>query len=899
MPLAEPDNLDWQKKLRRSSGLARFDYLLRTLACLFVLLVHVSLFYGEAGSWFWVYALAHTLVYPHVVFFFSRSRLDGMRNIVIDSFLYGVCVAVWGFNPFLTLAMVTGLTMTNLVAGGVRLQIMSMLAFSTGCIVSISLNEAYFRPDVNLSSVIIMSVGLFLYTCVFSSFSYDITGKLLRIKKDLSRQREHLLAINSMTQAVNSFLEIDMIMRQVSRVIRKNYAFDHIYLFTLDSDGKTVCKVNGYGRGLNSRDLQIFSTVQCKIDEHPGSIFLSPLLTKKPGYVRKMGACNKELLDSFDQKINQIRPCISVAVFPLKVRQKAIGNIALVSVKKPVDLTEKTLEFISTLLFHVGTAVYNARLYEKSRIASAEARKAQARAEESEEAKGRFLANMSHEIRTPMTAIIGYSEALLEDDIPRDEKIRFINTIIRCGNHLLSVINDILDLSKIDAKKLETEKIPVNLPQLIDDLCSTIGLKAQEKGLGFDVLTDFPLPRVFYSDPTRLKQIMFNLANNSVKFTANGKVGLRILYDSEKNSMVFEISDTGIGLTAEQRQLLFRPFSQADSSTTRQYGGTGLGLYISLQLANLLGGTIRVKSKYGEGSTFSVSVDPGDLGDADWLNCQADWQGAMQECIKVAADFTVPQLRGTVLVAEDNTDNQLLARHLLEKCGLECTLVASGRQAVDEFERKPFGLVLLDIQMPVMGGEAAAIEIRKLDDSVPLLAFTANVMEHQLESYIRAGFNGFISKPVNQADFYRTISQFLPARERKLSGKVLLAEDNVVNSKLIIRHINKIDDSIELIHVENGKDALNEALNKHFDLILMDMEMPVMSGDEAVIRLRKQGINTPVWMCTGNTDLTFQRRFKEIGAQGYLAKPFDKVKLAEVLDHCLKSAADNSRDRSL
>lgn len=886
--MSDPDHL-LRRPSRPRSRQGKINYSLRIFACLLVLGLHLSLFYGAGRSLFWGFALIHTLVYPHVAYYLSHSIEDEKRLVLTDTFFYGICFAVWGFNPYLLFAFIIGVTMTNLATGGFRFLIFSLLFLLVGVALGMQFNGVYFRPELPLVTTILMSFGLFTYTLSLGFVVFRVNRALLRTKADLFRQREQLLGINSLAQAVNSLLDIDMIMEHVFRVIRKRYAFDHIYLLATDEDGNTISRINGYGKHLTKEERDAINKISCSVDRNPTSIFITPLLKQRPLYIPQIEEHKLVLADRFDQQVYRIKKSISVAVFPLRLRKKVIGSIALVSAEKRVDLESQDLETIDNILFQVGTAVNNARLYEESKVVSAKAREAQLRAEDSEEAKGRFLANMSHEIRTPMTAIIGYSEALLEEDLSADERKRFVSTIIRSGHHLLSVINDILDLSKIDADKLETEKIAIHLPQLIEDLRSTIGLKVNEKGLAFSVNTLFPLPAVFYSDPTRLKQIMFNLANNSVKFTARGKIELSIFYDAKNNGLVFEISDTGIGLTPEQLKHLFKPFSQADSTTTRQYGGTGLGLYISRQLAHLLGGTIRVKSEFGKGSTFSVSVDPGDLEDANWLTSDTHWQASLEESRELDQNLPVQQFAGKVLVAEDNRDTQLLMDRMLKKSGLSAVVVGNGKQALEKLKAESFDLVMLDIQMPVMGGDEAARLIREQFPDIPLVAFTANVMQHQMDNYIRCGFNNFLAKPINRTEFYRILGTYLSQKKMTLAGRVLLAEDNLVNSKLILRHIQKASELISVVHVDNGQKALEQAMEREFDLILMDVEMPLMNGDEVVRTIRSKGIQTPVWMFTGNTDTEFQRMYKNIGAQGFLAKPIEKSRLLSVLVQCLKT----------
>ena len=313
--------------------------------------------------------------------------------------------------------------------------------------------------------------------------------------------------------------------------------------------------------------------------------------------------------------------------------------------------------------------------------------------------KSVFLANMSHEIRTPLSAIIGFSETLLLPNQSMPERVDAIRTIIRSGNHLLRIINDILDVSKIEAEKIEVEHIPVHLFETIDDVEAIVSPLALEKNLRFEIDYQFPLPTHINSDPLRLKQIMINLCNNAIKFTQHGSVRIKVNCDRQQQRLTFKVIDTGIGLTDAQVGSVFSAFTQADASITRQYGGTGLGLYLSQQLAVMLGGSITVQSTPEVGSCFTVIVATGNLNDTVFVN-----QRIVQDSTDAAPLPREVTVRGDVLLVEDNIDNQKLISLFLRRAGARTDTAENGQRAVELATQRAYDLILMDLQMPVMGG---------------------------------------------------------------------------------------------------------------------------------------------------------------------------------------------------
>ena len=381
---------------------------------------------------------------------------------------------------------------------------------------------------------------------------------------------------------------------------------------------------------------------------------------------------------------------------------------------------------------------------------------AKARAEEASRTKSMFLANMSHEIRTPLNGVLGMAE-VLEGALSNADHKRMIGTIRRSGESLLNILNDILDMSKIEAGKLELESVPFSLHDLAARIEELHALRAEDKGLDFEVLIGTRSDTLREGDPHRLQQILHNLVSNAIKFTEKGEVAVKIV-DRPGHPLIIEVRDSGIGMTPAQVDRLHDEFSQADVSVTRRFGGTGLGMAITRTLVEKMGGTIHVDSVVGEGTTIQVSLP---------LPANA---GANRKPAELAsAQVNLHGVR--VLAADDNATNRAVLEAMLTRRGADVVLVSDGQQAVQAWATGEFDVVLLDIAMPVMDGPAALREIRALETSsrrhpVPIIAVTANVMAHQIAEYLSMGFDSCLAKPLNSGDMALTISTFI-AEARK------------------------------------------------------------------------------------------------------------------------------------
>jgi signal transduction histidine kinase/CheY-like chemotaxis protein/HPt (histidine-containing phosphotransfer) domain-containing protein len=368
--------------------------------------------------------------------------------------------------------------------------------------------------------------------------------------------------------------------------------------------------------------------------------------------------------------------------------------------------------------------------------------------EKADQVKSQFLANMSHEIRTPLTAIIGHAEAIIYDDIDKDKVKEDIEVIHGNSLHLLELINDILDLSRIEANKFELEILPLDLGEMIQDLSHTFNAQAQQKKLTFTTEHQLPSPFIIDVDSLRLKQILLNLCANAIKFTENGWVTLIVHLENEQ--LVFTVTDTGIGLSEEHLAQIFEIFTQADNSISRRFGGSGLGLTLSNQLAKLMSGNITVTSKLGEGSSFCLTVP-----------CQKKARNNASTLITSATVQAHEELfSGKILLAEDHDDNRRLLTRLLVGLGLDVIVARNGKEAVQLCVEHQPNLVFLDIQMPEMDGVEAFKALRKLGCNQPIYALTANAMSHEISQYLGLGFTGHLKKPIERKKFIAAIAKY-------------------------------------------------------------------------------------------------------------------------------------------
>jgi signal transduction histidine kinase/CheY-like chemotaxis protein len=511
--------------------------------------------------------------------------------------------------------------------------------------------------------------------------------------------------------------------------------------------------------------------------------------------------------------------------------------------------------------------------------------RAREEAETANRSKSAFLAMMSHEIRTPMNGVIGMASLLSSTKLTEEQK-EYTDTIQNCGESLLVVINDILDYSKIESGKMELEHRDVDVRNCIEEVLDVFATKAAESGVDLIYEIDYSVPSQIIGDSVRLRQVLMNLVGNSVKFTSQGEIFVGVTaseISAERAVLNFEVRDSGIGISPDKMDRLFKPFSQVDSSTTRKYGGTGLGLVICERIVGLMGGSISVESKVGAGTTFTFSI-----------------HANISHTSRMYVRPNTAKMEGRkVLVIDDNSSSRTILKNQLELWKLVVVLASSAKAGLEMVNKhRDFDLVIVDMQMPEMNGVEFTRELKKRDSGVPVILLSSIGDDKQLHTDL---FSSVLSKPVRQNTLHKHIHDQLAVSKvhmmtpnpdavdgisnmaSRLPMKILIVEDNPINYRVTERVLSKMGYKASV--VTNGQQGVDITLQHHFDIILMDVQMPVLDGMDATRMIRSRGGLQPVIVAmTANAMQGDREECIKAGMDDYISKPVKFEGLVEILE---------------
>lgn len=564
-------------------------------------------------------------------------------------------------------------------------------------------------------------------------------------REEAEKTAHRLAFLSDASAALSTSLDVDVMLTSFAQVLLAEMA-DWCIIDLVPEDGSTIPEFIALHRDPNKTALAQEWRRR------------SPISDRKPygaGHVLRTGQAelahqitSDQLKQAMPNEMKELLEKIGVAssiVVPIKSYGRSLGALSFVSSTPQRLYDEFDLSLAHDLAKRVSYAVENARLFN--------------RAQEASRAKSAFLANMSHEIRTPLGAMIGFAELLTESQQATTDELKSAATIARNGRQLLHIVDEILDLSKVESERITIEKIPFSLKKLIQEVRSLLELKAQEKSLTLEIATAPDCPERIITDPTRLRQILINVIGNAIKFTESGDVRVDLRCSPQKGKpkhclLEFTVTDSGIGINEQQERKLFQPFAQADESTTRRFGGTGLGLFLARKLARLLGGDLRLgQSHPGRGSQFIITIE-------GEISAEAPSQKARKAPEKTE-EKKLNATNNLILVVDDAPDNRALLRHFLTRMGYRVDVAENGTIAVEKALNGEFDLVLMDIQMPGMDGFEALKSLRQKDYEQPIVALTAHAMKGDRERCLQEGFDDYLSKPIDKDRLQKVLNDHL------------------------------------------------------------------------------------------------------------------------------------------